>query len=153
VEQEQGGRSWIIRMEEEEQGWRAARRRFGFAKPGQGEEDETDLPPDRVPEYVNELVMSLAAERRTIVENEKLSVRQKRILLDGNRKALSVATGGTTTKTENIVYGILIFGGIVLVTLSLLTAFSDLPKEVTLSFVGTVMGGVIATIAQKLGKI
>jgi hypothetical protein len=28
-----------------------------------------------------------------------------------------------------------------------------LEKEVTISFVGTVIGGMIATVAQKLGKI
>jgi hypothetical protein len=95
----------------------------------------------------------LAAERQKIVDNEKLSARQKRMLLDENRKALTVASGGKVTKTDSVVYGILVFGGVVLVILALLTAFNDLPQEVTLSFVGTVLGGVIATIAQKLGKI
>jgi hypothetical protein len=75
------------------------------------------------------------------------------MLLDENRKALTVATGGKVTKTDSVVYGILWFGGVVLVILALLTVLADLPKEVTLSFVGTVLGGVIATIAQKLGKI
>ena len=97
--------------------------------------------------------MSLATERQKIVADEKLSARDKRLLLEENRKALTVATGGSVTKTDSVVYGILIFGGVVLVVLALLTAFYGLAKEVTLAFVGTVLGGVIATIAQKLGKI
>jgi hypothetical protein len=61
--------------------------------------------------------------------------------------------GGTIRTTDSVVYGILVFGGTVLIVLALLTSFAHLPHEVTLSFVGTVLGGVIATIAQKLGKL
>ena len=75
------------------------------------------------------------------------------MLLDENRKTLVVATGGTVRKTDSVVYSILVFGGVVLIILALLTTYANLPSEVTLAFVGTVLGGVIATIAQKLGKI
>lgn len=61
--------------------------------------------------------------------------------------------GGSVRKTDSVVYGILIFGGVVLTVLAFLTSFAGLPSEVTLAFVGTVLGGTIATIAQKLGKI
>jgi hypothetical protein len=153
MEQEEGGRSWIRMEEEEEEGWVAAKPHIGFVETAEGQQGESQRPSPRVPEVVADLVRSLAAERQKIVDNGKLSARQKRTLLDENRKALTIATGGKVTKTDSVVYGILWFGGVVLVILALLTVFKDLPKEVTLSFVGTVLGGVIATIAQKLGRI
>ena len=152
MEQEEGGRFWV-RMEEEEEGWAAAKPPMGFVGTAEGKQREPQRPSAQVPEFVADLVRSLAGERQKIVDNEKLSARQKRVLLEENRKALTVATGGKVTKTDSVVYGILVFGGVVLVILALLTAFADLAPEVTLSFVGTVLGGVIATIAQKLGKI
>ena len=105
------------------------------------------------PGLVSGLITSLASERQRIVSDERLSARNKRMLLEENRKALTVATGGKVSKTDSVVYGILVFGGVVLIVLALLTAFFGLAKEVTLAFVGTVLGGVIATIAQKLGRI
>ena len=153
MEQEQGGRFWVRMEEEEDEGWAAARPAMGFVGTTEGEQGEPQRLRAQVPELVSDLVRSLAAERQKIVDNEKLSAREKRMLLDENRKALTVATGGKVTRTDSVVYGILVFGGVVLVVLALLTAFSGLPKEVTISFVGTVLGGVIATIAQKLGKI
>jgi len=150
MEQEERGRSWIRMEEEEEEGYVAAKPPIGFAATSERQQGETQRPSV----VFSDLLQSLATERIKIVESDKLSARQKQILLDENRKALTVATGGRVTKTDSVVYGILWFGGVVLVILALLTAFvKDFPKEVTLSFVGTVLGGVIATIAQKLGKI
>lgn len=107
-----------------------------------------------IPMPVNtEFVRVLAEERRKIIDNDKLSSKEKLALLDDNRKAMVVANGGTVKRTENVVYGILVFGGVLLVILALLTTFAGLPHEVTLSFVGTVLGGTIATIAQKLGNL
>lgn len=153
METTQAGPNWI-RMEEADEGNPAFRRAIGFTSdpstttnPSPPEQSSAQL------RLVSELVMSLATERQKIVADEKLSARDKRLLLEENRKALTVATGGSVTKTDSVVYGILIFGGVVLVVLALLTAFYGLAKEVTLAFVGTVLGGVIATIAQKLGKI
>jgi hypothetical protein len=37
--------------------------------------------------------------------------------------------------------------------LALLTAFAGLSSNITLAFVGTALGGTIATIAQKLGQV
>jgi hypothetical protein len=64
-----------------------------------------------------------------------------------------IAKGGSIRNTENVIYSILIFGGLVIIVLALLTVYKDLPTEIVLSFVGTVLGGTIATIAQKLGRV
>jgi hypothetical protein len=75
--------------------------------------------------------------------------------LDENRQFMVLLRGGSPYKfgTEKVIYSILLFSAIVLVVLACLTAFYGLPKEVTITFVGTVLGGTIATIAQKLGKV
>src|SRR5262249_4898105 len=153
MEEEEGGRPWIRMEEEEEEGWLTAKPTIGFVGAGEEQPGGPQQRSPRVAEVVADLVRSLAAERQKIVDNDKLSARQKRALLDENRKALTVATGGKVRKTDSVVHGILIFGGVVLIVLALLTVYENLPKEITLSFVGTVLGGVIATIAQKLGKI
>jgi hypothetical protein len=153
MEQEEAGRFWIRMEEEEEEGWVKAKGSVGFLTPAEGQPGEQQRAASRIPEVVADLLRSLALERQKILDNDKLSAKEKLALLDENRKALTVGTGGRVTKTDSVVYGILIFGGAVLVILALLTAFANLPKEVTISFVGTVLGGVIATIAQKLGKI
>lgn len=160
MQQEEGGR-FIIRMEEEEEeggDWDGSGSRIGFVRSveirRQTEQRESESPTVRkVPPVLEDLLRSLAAERQKMVENDKLSARQKQLLLEENRKALTIATDGRITKTDSVVYGILVFGGVVLVILALLTTFAALPAEVTLAFVGTVLGGTIATIAQKLGKL
>lgn len=131
--------------EDEEGGW------------GSDETDERDGPEGRgkrplshTQEYVLE---NLVKERRYILTELKASNRTRLKLLRENRNAITLATGGRVSKTENIAYGILVFGGVLIVTLALLTAFANLPSQITLSFVGTVLGGTIATIAQKLGKL
>jgi hypothetical protein len=157
--QNETGVSWFRMEEEEEEGWTPPIKHFGFGpsqearQPEHQEAIHSGPPRPMLPEILEEFLRSLAQERRSILENEKLSAKQKCSLLDENRKTLVVATGGKVTKTDSVVYGILVFGGIVLIILALLTTFAHLPSEVTLSFVGTVLGGTIATIAQKLGKI
>lgn len=158
MEKEEGGAFWIRMEEEEEEGWGTSKPSIGFTRQlGLKDNDQKEVqgptPPSKFPSEVGELLRSLALERQKILDDPKLSARHKRILLDENRKALTVTTGGRVTKTDSVVYGILIFGGLVLVVLALLTTFANLPSEVTLSFVGTVLGGTIATIAQKLGKL
>ncbi len=154
---EEIGVPWVpsIRMEEEEEksgGGVRRRRPIGFGT-YESEDGDQDRYVYDYPDAIEKLLKSLAEERKVIVNDEKLSAKQKQALLDENRKTLVVATGGSIRKTDSVVYGILIFGGVVLVVLALLTTFADLPSEVTLAFVGTVLGGTIATIAQKLGKI
>jgi hypothetical protein len=144
--------------EEEEEGWAPpAKPHMGFVPPRQAEPpDEEARPPGPaplLPRVLEDFLRALAQERKAILENDKLTARNKQMLLDENRKTLVIATGGTVRKTDSVVYGILVFGGLVLIVLALLTTFAHLPSEVTLSFVGTVLGGTIATIAQKLGKI
>jgi hypothetical protein len=154
MESQETGRNWI-RMEESEGGSPVLRRQIGFVSDrGTPRDDDDDAKASSTwSPLIADLARSLAQERLKIIDNDKLTARQKRMLLEENRKAITVATGGTVTKTDSVVYGILLFGGVLLITLALLTAFYGLPKEVLLSFVGTVLGGVIATIAQKLGKI
>jgi len=155
---EETGNSWIRMEEEEEEGWSPPTKpAIGFSARQQSEQQEEQVHATpsrpRLPEGLEEFLRSLSQERKAILDNDKLTAKQKQMLLDENRKTLVVATGGTIRKTDSVVYGILIFGGLVLIILSLLTTFAKLPSEVTLSFVGTVLGGTIATIAQKLGKI
>jgi len=155
---EETGTPWIRMEEEEEEGWTpSAKPPLGFRAPSQSEQQEeqvhTTPSRPRLSESLEEFLRSLAQERKAILDNEKLTAKQKQMLLDENRKTLVVATGGTIRKTDSVVYGILVFGGLVLIILALLTTFAQLPSEVTLSFVGTVLGGTIATISQKLGKL
>ena len=148
-------RRLFVCMEQEEEAEpqplpRPRRRRPGFRV---GEPDEDDTLSDVARSTPTELIVSLIKERATIIESTTFSTREKRQLLDANRKTITIVKGGRITNTENVVYGILIFGGVMIVTLSLLNIFAKLPTSITLSFVGTVLGGVIATIAQKLGRI
>jgi hypothetical protein len=88
-----------------------------------------------------------------LIKNQKLSVKEGAKLLQANSQLIERLRGGYSFGTEKVIYSILIFSGIVIVILSCLTAFLKLPEGVTTTFVGTVVGGTIATIAQKLGKI
>ncbi len=155
--EEHGFPSKIRMEEEEEEGWspRKVRRPIGFVHSENEQTDSTEQDAETVGLSTAQvaLLKSLADERKIILNDTSLNPRQKQKLLDETRKAIVVASGGTVKKTDSVVYGILIFGGVVLITLSLLTVFAGLPSEVTLSFVGTVLGGTIATIAQKLGKL
>ncbi|OAH98982.1 hypothetical protein A1353_21660 [Methylomonas methanica] len=96
---------------------------------------------------------SLMEERQLILKDDKLTPEQKVQLLEANRLMLFTVKGGRLVKTDKIVYSILLFAGSVLVALALMTSFGVLPADITLAFEGTVLGGTIATIAQKLGKL
>lgn len=63
------------------------------------------------------------------------------------------AEGGKIGKTDEVVYALLTFSGVVLVILALLTVYKGLASDIVLSFAGTVLGGTIATISQKLGRL
>ena len=143
-----------IKLEEEEVG-RPKLEPFGFNQISEeAEEDEnTKESKRRFTQAYSDFLRSLGEERKSILDNEKLTAKEKKILLDENRKMLVIANGGTIKRTDSVVYGILIFGGVVLITLSLLNVFKNLDTEITVAFVGTVLGGTIATIAQKLGKL
>jgi hypothetical protein len=98
------------------------------------------------------LLRTLMDERQQILTSD-LRPRQKFKLLEANRRTMVILRGGHVLATENVVYALLGVSAVVLVLLATLTTFSDLPSEVTLTFVGTVVGGLIATVAQKIGRI
>ena len=143
-----------LRMEEEEEIEFTEKPRMGFAapvdkiQPEAAEKKEAPFIPD------TKVLNQLMEERQKIVD-AKLWTRSKLKLLKANKDAMVIAQGAkvTSRQRENVVYGILIFGGVVSVILALLTVQLKLPKEIALTFVGTVLGGTIATIAQKLGKL
>ncbi len=126
---------------------------MGFVSVRGGPKANQRHPGSAMNEAAAVLVSRLMDERQAILEQKGISPRQKISLLETNRKALVIARGGSVRKTENVVYSILIFSSVVIVILACLTAFSGLPQEVTLAFVGTVVGGTISIIAQKLGKM
>jgi hypothetical protein len=104
----------------------------------------------------HDLLERLVRERSEIIkmiEIQKLKVGEATRLLEQNSQLIGRVRGRYSFGTEKVIYSILGFSAIVIVTLSWLTAFHGLPKEVTITFVGTVVGGTIATIAQKLGKV
>ena len=144
-----------IRMEEEEEDATPRRKRgIGFAYTDDDEEDEIRGPAAReFREAYGDLVRALAEERKAILDDDRLSPKDKQILLDESRKTFVVANGGSVRKSDSVVYGILVFGAVVLIALALLNVFGGLDTEITVAFVGTVLGGTIATIAQKLGKL
>lgn len=142
-----------VLQEEEEGGYD---RRIGgtvSAREARHEERVREAPSPMDVELIRGLIVELAEQRKTILDNDKYTAKEKLALLDDNRKAIAVASGRTVRRTENVVYGLLTFGAVGLIVLALLTTFAGLPHEVTLSFVGTVLGGTIATIAQKLGNL
>ena len=110
---------------------------------------------DRIAEqHIDELL----DQRARLIESmnvPELSTEDKFKLLEDTRLLMIQLRGGNPVRfaTEKVIYAILIFSALVIVVLALLTAFSGLPKEVAITFVGTVVGGTIATIAQKLGKV
>ena len=143
--------AWIppLRMEEEEE---SEPRQVGFrAYPNPlGSENDKDRY-----EKTEHLLSEVLMERRAILTDEKLGTKDKLKLLEANHRTLLVMRGGRvkTFKTELVVFGILGFSAILLIVLSVLNVKAKLPTEITLTFLGTTLGGVIATIAQKLGRI
>jgi hypothetical protein len=139
-----------IRMEEEEDFEMPAHEKSAFGK--------AKIIESLSPDVAGRLVEQLIEERRIIIDSlnkGNISTKDKMKLLDENRQFMVLLRGGSPYKfgTEKVIYSILLFSAIVLVVLACLTAFYGLPKEVTITFVGTVLGGTIATIAQKLGKV
>ena len=139
-----------VRMEEEEESESQRRRTpIGYRPETPYEESPTDRPPASSQADLERIL----TERQSILTDPKLTPNQKLKLLESNRQFLVILKGGHIRKTENVVYGLLVFGGVLLVVLALLTVYAKLPSDITLSFVGTVLGGTIATIAQKLGRL
>ena len=142
----------IIKMEEEED--TGEREPIGFRTPFQKNRPEGAYTTEaKESASGNPLLMELLNERKSILESSSLKPREKFRLLESNRKAFVLIKGGTIKKTENIVYAVLVFSGVLIVTLALLNTFSNLSTEITLTFMGTVLGGTIATITQKIGKL
>lgn len=140
--------AWIppIRMEEEEE---SEPQSIGF-RPYSLEQE-----PDKSQFEKQPLLSEVLKERQAILADPKLSTRDKLKLLEANHRTLLVMRGGRikTFRTEAVVFGILGFSAVLLLALSWLNVKAGLPKEITLTFLGTTLGGVIATIAQKLGRI
>ena len=141
----------ILKMEEEED--TGEREQIGFRTPFQKGRQEGSYTEAKESPAGNPLLMELLNERKSILESSILKPREKLKLLESNRKAFVLIKGGTIKKTENIVYAVLVFSGVLIVTLALLNTFSSLSTEITLTFMGTVLGGTIATITQKIGKL
>jgi hypothetical protein len=120
---------------------------MGFL-PGHREEDETQRPSPNA-----RVLQMLMEERQKIHEDEKTTPRQKERFLAENRKAFTIASGGRVTRTDEVVKWVLIFAGVLIFTLAMLTAFAHLNENIATTFIGTVVGGTIATITQKLGKL
>lgn len=139
-------------MEEEED--TGEREPIGFRTPFQKSRPEGSFTAEaKENSSGNPLLMELLNERKSILESSSLRPREKFRLLESNRKAFVLIKGGTIKKTENIVYAVLVFSGVLIVILALLNTFSNLSTEITLTFMGTVLGGTIATITQKIGKL
>lgn len=98
-------------------------------------------------------INQLLEERNQILADTKLSAKEKLRLLENNRVTLLTLRGGRTTRSDEVVKWVLMFAAFTTIVLSILNVAAGLPTEVTLSFVGTVLGGTIATIVQKLGRV
>jgi len=125
-----------------------------FAKRDQ-DQDEEESERSIQSEIAPEFLMRLMKEREAILKDPKLSAKDKARLLATGQYALTIASGGKwrSFKSEQVVYAILTFSAVVLVILACLTAFFGLAKEVTIAFAGTVVGGTLTTVAQKLGRL
>jgi hypothetical protein len=98
-------------------------------------------------------VAQLLEERNQILADSKLSAKEKLTLLENNRVTLLTLRGGRTNRSDEVVKWVLMFAAFTTIVLAVLNVAAGLPTEVTLSFVGTVLGGTIATIVQKLGRV
>jgi hypothetical protein len=130
-----------IRMEEEEQPetrtWDSGRIERGV---------------DEVAKHHIDQLLQQRASILNSMDIAKLSAEEKFKLLEETRLVMA-QLNPARFKTEKVIYSILLFSGLVILVLAPLTALGKLPAEVTVTFIGTVVGGTIATIAQKLGKI
>ncbi len=99
------------------------------------------------------LLHRLIDERERILAAEGLSNRERRALLGENRDVITMIRGGRVVRSEGLVYAILVFSAVVIVA-ALIGAYVDKGlREVALTITGTVVGGTLTTIAQKLGTI
>jgi hypothetical protein len=140
----------MIRMEEEEDTDQWESRPIGFG--GAYTEPQKQ---GAAQEAIQDLIGKLIQERQTILADTTVTPKERLKLLESNHRSLLILRGGhfKTFKTEQVVYAILVFSGVALIALALLNVFAGLPSNITLVFVGTILGGTIATIAQKLGRI
>jgi hypothetical protein len=110
---------------------------------------------ERIDEVAKHNIDELLRQRALIIGSmdiAKLSAEEKFKLLEETRLVIAQLYPARF-KTEKVIYSILVFSALVILVLAPLTALGKLPAEVTVTFIGTVVGGTIATIAQKLGKI
>ena len=151
-------RPWILLEEESEEteDWLYEDSQDEGATEDDQPQSATGGPGQRSPRRssgVGKLIEKLLEEREAIIGNDSLSPRDKIKLLESNRKAIVMVRGGHIVGTEKVVYSLIGMSTVVTIVLACLTTFSDLPQEVTLTFTGTVVGGLIATVAQKIGRL
>lgn len=144
-----------IKMEEEEETPENDTRYIGFKPINSGAEKIASTKAEPPRDAIQNLIAELLQERQRILADTKFQTKDKLKLLEVNHRTLLVLRGGHFKffKTEQVVYALLAFSGIVLISLALLNVFAGLPADITLAFVGTTLGGTIATIAQKLGRL
>ena len=104
---------------------------------------------ERVSRYLAE---QLAGERRLIMADGKLTPREKLRLLEENRKTITIATGGRISHVDNMAYAVAIFSCVIVVILALLAAHAPELKDIALSFIGTVIGGLLAIVGHQVGN-
>ena len=103
-------------------------------------------------------LMALISERERIIDllgENKIDKAQALALLADNRQILLSMQGRSRFgfATEKVIYALLTFSAGVIALLAYLNTTGKLPTDVTMTFVGTVVGGTLTTIAQKLGKV
>lgn len=145
----------MIRMEEEEYTGGQESRQVGFGAAHAEPQKEGQAKPKSPHESIPELIGKVIKERETILSDKGITPKERLNLLESNHRALLTLSGRNfkSFKTEQVVYWILGFSAVVLITLACLNVWANLPTEITLAFLGTTLGGTIATIAQKLGRI
>jgi hypothetical protein len=124
-----------------------------FQQPGQPSFASEPEDVEAANEHLLRLYELTIRDREVILADEQLSNREKRKLLENNRLLFAAAKGRTIRYTENVARNLLVFAGILIVILALLNVFAQLPTDITLAFLGTTLGGAIATIAQKIGNL
>jgi hypothetical protein len=137
-----------IRMEEEESAPET------YRSPEYGQTISTPLANPETSEFIRQLMR----ERELIFDAiavKGISSKEKFRLLEENRRYMILLRGGSSSKfgTEKVIYAMLFFCVVIISILAWLTVEKKLEADVTTTFVGTVVGGMIATIAQKLGKV
>jgi len=142
-----GFRPSSIRMEEEEE--------QGATYPETGKAETLT----RVgSEALSRALVEFTDERQRIIAligDQKIEKDVALKLLAGNQELIAMMRGLSPYKfgTEKVIYSLLVFSAVVILTLALLNATGKVSVEVTTTFMGTVVGGTLTTIAQKLGKI